>query len=110
VTPQHVHSAAAVLFRGLKDICSDVMKADHDIVGAIQDTRTPMEALRRTELRIADRAERQRQEMIREGRTTNRLLGRLDRHPRGPTPGFHKEPKGVGSHHARKANSAGVKV
>jgi hypothetical protein len=110
VTPAHVQSAASAIVTGLRNVCADVIQADKDIVAAIHGTQTPMENLRRTEVRIADRAEKQRQEMIREGRTTNNLLRRLERHPRGPTPGFGKEPKGVGSHHARKNAAAGVKA
>ncbi len=109
VTPAHIQSVGAVIVRGLRNVCADVLQADKDITGALRDTRQPIEHLRTTEIRIADKAERQRQEMIREGRVTNNILRRIDRH-KGPVPGFNKERPGTGSKHARNAAKAGVKV
>ncbi len=109
VTPAHVQQVGSVIVRGLRNVCADVLQADKDITGALRDTRQPIEHLRTTEIRIADKAERQRQEMIREGRVTNNILRRIDRH-KGPVPGFNKERPGTGSKHARNAAKAGVKV
>jgi hypothetical protein len=95
--------------RALREVCKDVLQAEKGIVAAEIHSRTPVENLRRATLRVADHAAQQRDRLIQEGRTQNNLLRKLNR-THGPSPGFHKEPKGAGSHHARRNAQIGVKV
>jgi hypothetical protein len=106
---QAIKTQQVTLLRGLREVCADVMQADKDIVAAELGLHTPIEGLRRTELRIGESASRQRERQIRAQHETNTLLRRLDRY-KGPVPGFNKERPGTGGHHARKAAHAGVKV
>jgi hypothetical protein len=96
-----------VLSGALRDVCADIAAADRHIVTAQLSVHTPIENLRRTELRIADSAERQRQAQLRATNRTNALLGRI--HRQGHLPGYDKYPKGKGSHDARRAARAGVR-
>lgn len=103
-----VQNGHVALLRGLREICTDIMQADKDIVAEVLALRSPMENLRRTELRIADQASQQRDRQLRATRETNTLLRKLDR-AKG-VPGFGKERPGTGGKHAGKASKVGVKV
>lgn len=103
-----IQSQHAALLRGLREVCTDITAADKDIVAAELGLVSPIESLRRTELRIGDHAAQQRERQIRLARETNTLLRKLDK-AKG-VPGFNKERPGTGSKHARKAALAGVRV
>jgi hypothetical protein len=98
------------IVRGLKEVCNDIAQADKDIVAAELHVTGPMENLRRTELRIADNAAKQRSQQITLQRRTNSLLTRLHKSQNARLPGYGKTPPGKGSHNARKANHAGVRA
>lgn len=95
------------VLRGFRDVCADIASASKDIVAAELGLRSPMENLRRTELRIGEHAAQQRDRQIRLQTQTNTLLAKLNR-DKG-VPGFNKERPGTGSKHARAAAAAGVK-